>query len=527
MTKLNFKGEIMKQIKQLRGRLYGFLQSRQTRMCLIATAIFGTLSYLYLFVNNINNNDMIACLPEGCGTGIASGRWGLCILGGLAKRIWGVYNVPVFNGLIALIFLAFTSAVLVRVFELRNEWLCFSLAAITATFAPIGAMMLFRFTVHFYSVAIALMAVAAYLLKKRHWAAFLGASLLAAGSLGIYQAFFPFLAAVLLLTLLGNCLKRETTGKEILFDALRALAALVLSYLIYTLILKLFLVVLHTSLDSYQGIDQMGSLKGLPQNLITAYLRFFSLPFAIVCGTNYTLFVRIAILLLLVFSAGSLLLFWRERKVGKLLLAGAFLLLLPVAANSIMLLSGNSTIYTRMCYGLIAVFYLPLLLSQQLSFRKPAWKKAAGIIASLLVLLSSTNYAWQNNGNYQAVYYANRKTENYFSTMFTRIRSLDGYRDDMRIVLVGQTITDEKYYDNYYGTPFNYGARTSASEQINQYSRLDFLANYFGISIHNADEDEVLQYAEELAGMPGYPDSGCMQIIDDTVFVVLEPPLTD
>lgn len=517
----------MKQIKQLRGRLYGFLHSRQTRMCLIATAIFGTLSYLYLFVNNINNNDMIACLPEGCGTGIASGRWGLCILGGLAKRIWGVYNVPVFNGLIALIFLAFTSAVLVRVFELKNEWLCFSLAAITATFAPIGAMMFFQFTVHFYSVAIALMAFAAYLLKKRRWAAFLGGSLLAAGSLGIYQAFFPFFAAVLLLTLLGKCLKRETTGKEILLDALRALAALILSYLLYTLILKVFLAVLHTSLDSYQGIDQMGSLKGLPQNLITAYLSFFSLPFAIVCGTNYTLFVRIAILLLFIFSVGSLLLFWRERKVGKILLACVFLLLLPAAANSIMLLSGNSTIFTRMCYGLIAVFYLPLLLSQQLSFRKASLQKATVIIASLLVLLSSTNYAWQNNGNYQAVYYANRKTENYFSSMFTRIRSLDGFRNDMRIVLVGQTITDARYYDNYYGTPFNYGARTSATEQINQYSRMDFLANYFGISIHYASEDELMRYADRLSEMSSYPDSGCMQIFDDTVFVVLEPPVSE
>ena len=231
-------------------------------------------------------------------------------------------------------------------------------------------------------------------------------------------------------------------------------------------------------------------------------------------------------LLLGIFSVLSLILFWRERKVGKILLGCAFLLLLPAAANAITLLSGNSVLYTRMCFGLIAVFYLPILLLERLSFRKPLRRNLALAAVTLLVLSSAANYAWQSNGNYQAVYYANRKAENYFTTMFTRIRSLEGYRDDMDIKLVGQTITDEKFYDNYYVTPFHYGARTEAADQINEYSRLSFLANYHGISIHYASESDFIRYAAEFSAMPSYPDSGCMQIIDDTVFVVLEYPVS-
>lgn len=514
----------MRQIKMLKHRLYAFLQSRQTRMCLLATAIFGTLSYLYLFVNNINNNDMIACLPEGYGTGLSSGRWGLYLLGELTRRVWGVFNVPVFNGVLALVLLALSSAVLVRALELENKWLCFCLAAITATFAPIGALMFFQFTVHYYSFAILLMAFAAYLLKKRHWAAFLGGSLLAACSLGIYQAYFPFFAAVLLLMLLGQCLKRESSGKEVFLHALRAFVSLVLSYFLYTLILKALLALQHTSLSSYQGINQMGALNELPQQLLYAYSTFLRLPFEAFCGINATRFVRVAILLSGVFSIASIILFWREKKPGKILLSCLFLLLLPAAANAITLLGGSSTLYTRMCFGLIAVFYLPLLLLERLSFRKPAWKAAASALVALMLLSTAANYAWQSNGNYQSVYYANRKAENYFTTMFTRIRSLEGYRDDMELVLVGQTITDEKFYDNYYGTPFHYGARTGADAQINEYSRLNFLANYHGISIRYANEQELKRYAEELSEMPIYPDSGCMQIIEDTVFVVLESP---
>ena len=104
-------GAFMKKIKQFRHRLYDFLQCRQTRLCFLATAIFGTLSYLYLFVNNINNNDMIVCLPEGYGSGITSGRWGLYLLGELTRKVWGVFNVPVFNGVLALILLAVSTAV--------------------------------------------------------------------------------------------------------------------------------------------------------------------------------------------------------------------------------------------------------------------------------------------------------------------------------------------------------------------------------------------------------------------------------
>lgn len=516
----------MKQIKQLRHRFYGFLQSSQWKMCWIATAVFGTLAYLYLFVNNINNNDMIVCLPEGYGTGLSSGRWGLYLLGELTRKIWGVFNVPVFNGVLALIFLALTSAVLVRVLALNSKWACFALAAITATFAPIGAMMFFQFTVHFYSIAILLMAISAYLLKKRHWAAFLAASFLAACSLGIYQAYFPFFAAVLLLTLIGKCLKKESTFKEILLDALRALAALVLSYLLYTLILKAFLALKQVDLSSYQGIDQMGSVKDLPQQLLNTYLHFLRLPFSEFCGVNSTLFVRAAMAAAGVLSVGSLILFWRERNVGKILLACLFLLLLPAAANAITLLGGNSALYTRMCFGLIAVFYLPLALLSQLSCRKPFLKNIVSVLAALLVLSSAANYVWQSNGNYQSVYYANRKAENYFTSMFTRIRSLDGYNDNMDILLVGQTITDNAFYDNYYVTPFHYGARTGATGQINEYSRLSFLANYHGISVRYANDVEVAVHAQELSELSAYPDSGCMKIIGNTVYVILEAPFS-
>ena len=212
-------------------RLVSFLRCSESRICYLATAIFGALSYLYLFVNNISNNDMIACLPKGYGTGVTSGRWLLQLLGGLTDRVWGAYNVPLLSGLLALILLALTSALLVRVLELRSKSLCFAVAAVTAAAAPIASAMFFLFTVHYFALALLCIVAAAYLLKQSSLISFIGAAVLGACSLGIYQAYFPYFAVILLLALLIRCLDAQSNLKCIFLHALRCLAALILSYL--------------------------------------------------------------------------------------------------------------------------------------------------------------------------------------------------------------------------------------------------------------------------------------------------------
>ena len=509
----------MSPLRRGKRRLLSFLRCPESRVCYLATAIFGTLSYLYLFVNNISNNDMIACLPRGYGTGVTSGRWLLHLLGGLTDRIWGAYNVPLFNGLLALILLGLTSALLVRVLELHSKPLCFAVAAVTAAAAPIASAMFFLFTVHYFALALLCIVAAAYLLKRSTLISFLGAAVLGACSLGIYQAYFPFFAVILLLTLLICCLDAQSTVKRIFLHALRCLAVLVLSYLFYRLALQVCLAVLGTQLSDYQGVSSMGSLSlnALPQ----AYLEFFLLPLREFTGFNATLFLRLMLLCLMVFSLVALIFFLRG-KPGHVLFALLFVLLLPLAANAFLVLAPGSTLYTRMCMGLMAVFYLPAVLAEHLPMGKERRKKAAVLGVSLLLVLSAINYAWQSNGNYQSVYYSNRKAENYFTTLFTRIKSLEGYRADMEVVLIGDNFSDESYSDNWLDTPFLYRGRIGAVAQLNQYSRAQFVANYLGYSFRAVTEEEAALYAEEIGSMACYPDSGSLLIVEDLVLVRLE-----
>lgn len=502
-----------------RSRLKRFLCSPDSRSCYWATGIFGILSYLYLFVNNISNNDMIACLPQGYGTGISSGRWLLHLLGALTDRVWGAYNVPLFNGLLALILLALTSALLVRLLGLKSKRLCFCVAAVTASAAPIASTMFFQFTVHYFALALFMTVAAAYLLRRSGLLAFLGAAVLAACSLGIYQAYFPFFAVLLLLSLLASCLDRSLPVKGILWQALRSLGVLILSYLLYRLALLVCLRALGEQLSDYQGIGSMGSfsLKNIP----VAYLEFFLLPVREFAGFNATVFLRAVLLCLMLLSLVMLVCFLRRNR-SHLLLALLSLLLIPLASHAFLILTPDSTIYTRMCMGLMSVFYLPAVLAQHLQTDKLQIKRALQGAICLLLILSALNYGWQSNGNYQYVYYSNRKAENYFATLYTRAKSLDGYRADMEVVLVGETFSDESYQDNWLTTPFLYRGRTGAVAQLNQYSRAQFVANYLGYSLRSATDEETARYAQIIAQMPCYPDSSSLQIADDLILIRLE-----
>lgn len=509
----------MRRLGDLWTRTRNFLRSRESKRCYLATAIFGALSYLYLFVNNINNNDMTACLPRGYGTGLSSGRWLLQILGGLTDRLWGAYNVPVFQGILALCLLALTSAVLVRLLELKNGKLCFALAAVTAAAAPIASTMFFQYTVHYFTLALLLIAVAAWLVKRSSLPSLAGAAVLGACSLGIYQAYFPYFAVLLLLSLLTLCLKKEASNARILRRGIRALVALIFSYLFYRLALSACLRVTGTALSDYQGIGSMGSLS--LRNIPQAYLEFFLLPVREFAGFNATVFLRLMLLCLMALSVLALLCFLR-RKNGHPLFALACLLLIPLASHAFLILAPDSTIYTRMCMGLMSVFYLPLVLAQHLQIPKPNLKKTLQTAVCVLIILSSINYAWQSNGNYQFVYYSNRKAENYFTTLFTRAKSLEGYRAEMQVVLVGDTFSDKSYADNWLTTPFLYRGRTGAVAQLNQYSRGQFVANYLGYSMRAITQEEVERYAEVIATMRCYPDDGSMMIVDGRILVRLE-----
>ncbi len=507
--------------KQLLHRISGFFRDRRSRLCFVTAAVCAVAAYLYYITNLISNNDMIACTPYGPGESIRSGRWALYLLTELLDRLWGGhYNVPAFNVLVALVEMAIGAALLVRVLELKRPLSCVCLTAITLTIPAFGSAVFFSYSIQYYALAILLVIGSVWLLKQKGKAAFFAGVAAGAFSIGIYQAYLPFFAVLMLLVLIQSSLQQEQKPKALFWEAVKYGAALILSYLCYYLILHALLAVLHLELSTYQGIDTMGQIR--LSGLWTAIKDYVLLPFTKpYFGFNATPLIGIGLLCCFLISLLCLL-FTKGLSRGNVLWLLCFLLALPLAANATHYLAGGSVLYTRMTLGLIAIYYLPILLAEYVPFRKPGVKPLLSAALAVILLLCSANYAWQSNGNYMSVAYSNRKAENYFNSMFTRIRSTEGYRQDLPIVYIGRQIGEQGIYDNWIVEPFAYTARIGAWGQLNQYSREAIILNYLGYQWRQITPEEEAENAELIQQMSCYPNDDSIRITEKMILVRLE-----
>ena len=510
-----------KQLQLYRNRLLSFLKDKRSKIAFLTVGICSIFAYLYYITNLISNNDMISCTPLGIGESIRSGRWGLFLLSEAVDRLWGGhYNVPAFNVMLALILTSLSAALLIRVLELRKTSLCVCLSALTATVPALASTMFFAYSVQYYTLAILLTVTAAWLVGKKGLPSYLGAVACGCFSLSIYQAYLPFFGVLLLLGLILRCYRQEESPKALLLNAFKYLSVLILSYLCYSLILKLLLRVLGLSLSDYQGINTMGTvhLSGIARALKDVLLLPLRPGYY---GFNATVVICLGIGLSYLCVAVTLL--WGKRlPLGKGLLLGLFLLCLLVCVNATHILAGDSVLYTRMTLGLVGIFFLPLVLLEHVPFRKEDRKALASGILVTVLLLCCANYAWQSNGNYLSVEYSNRKAENYFSSMFTRIRSAEGYKQELPIVYVGQTISDKAYVDNWILPPFTYTGRMGAKAQLNQYSRNNFIRNYLGLEWRKITEAEAQKYADLIGDLECYPNDHSIAVTEDFVLIRLE-----
>ncbi len=497
----------------------------------ISSCLTGFICYLYFMANNLDNYDSIVNKPSGYGSGVSSGRWFLSVLGIIFDKIWH-YNSSYFNCILAIILLGFINVLLVHIFRIRNKCICILLSAITIVFPPIADTMFFAFTIHYYMLAILLGLAGAYFVQNintvnsifiKIFLIILSGTLYAC-SLGIYQAYYPFIAVVLVLSLVRNCLEKEEDWRGILEKAVYYFISLLSGYVIYRIVLTLCLYVFKKELTDYKGINNMGNidLKQFPEllyNTYSSYLMLFKEDFI---SINANLIAKVIIFL--IFICVIFLLFFAWRNCGKLKFAELCILIaiLPLASNSIIIMVPESDIRTMMSLGTISIFYLPLIFVEKTSFEKINIKKnISGNIFTFVFILAILNYTWLSNVNYNALYYANKKTENYFGRLYCRIESVEDYNENMPVIFIGKTITDAAYNENWTGIQY-YGGNYISKEQINLYSRKSFVLNYLGRDYLDITEEQYQQYKDEIDKMAKYPNDKSIKVIDGSVFVKLE-----
>ena len=524
---------------------------RKYREMFFAALCAGFAAYGFIMLNVLNNQDNISNTPGGYGAGTSSGRWFLETLAEFMRNVWGTNTLPLFNGLLSIALVALSACLTVSVLEIRGRSFMILTGVLFVTFPSFAMTMLFMFTVGYYAFSLLLTLIGVYAAKNISgvWGVLAGGACCAL-SLGIYQAYLPVAAALFLMILIRRGLSAKPPSTlQFVMEGLRFLAVLILGLALYLAVLRLLLQTGGESLNSYQQIDRMGSvqLNELPEMIALSFEKFFALPVSREYAINDMPVMRLTFLYSMILSVALFAwLEWRKgAEIGVKLLNALCLLLFPVGAFSIILMCYHSSIFGRMVYGAVTVFFLPMILlellqtdaaspngasakavSRTASANEIAWRmlrNGAAAVLSGLLLLTSIGYIWESNENYMVLYHTNRQTENYAVSMLTRIRMAPGYRQDLKLAFLGDDITDTTFSNEIYRrSAYHYGGYTDDSNY--KKALKSYLWNYLGYHQAEASAGEIDELAatETARNMPSYPDDGSIRVIGDYIVVKLE-----
>lgn len=305
-----------------------------------AAVIFGLMTHLYQFTNKLYNYDELANTPSGNGASVEQGRWFLKWMGDiLVKYTGGVYSLPLLNGLLSLLLLAVTAALIAEMFQVTHWIPAAFIGGFTVVFPSVVCMFFYMFTSVFYAIGILFSVLAAYFVVRypRSIPAHIGAVLLLACSLGVYQAYFPNAVCLLVISviLLSAFREENRTWKNIFFTALRYVGVLAAGMVVYFFINMVVLKVNGVEMISYQGGASMGqiTLRQFLSAVKRCYRDFIALGNDNVLVLNATGVLRVCYWLVMgLFAVSALLLLVFEKGdwLKKAIMAAGFLAL-PVA----------------------------------------------------------------------------------------------------------------------------------------------------------------------------------------------------
>lgn len=496
----------------------------------LSAIIAGYAVHLYALTNLIPNSDGLSRVfdPQQM---TVSGRWFLHY----ASILNEFTQMPAVIGLLSLVFLGLTAAIVVDLLGIRSMVLGGITGAILVAFPSVGYTFLYMFTASAYALAILLAAVSVWLARKGRGAWLLAVVALAL-SMGIYQVYVTVAISLCLLALLREVLNPEATFRGTLMLGLKQVAYLAAGAAIYYIVLMIFLKVKDLELLSYLGMDAASSgypIFRLPSLVLTAYRQVIAFFFAAGSVNGFANLWMVALDALAVALGIGCLIVWIKGNKGlaepwRIVGGAALVILLPLGMNFGQILSPYSTPTPLMKYAYVAL-YLGVLMAVDLADgvkekdqgnSKAVLMAAAGAWSVLLLLFCLNT----NNLLYASADQAHRATESYATRLLTRIESCPGYEPGMEIAVVGAVPPSalESGVESYQRVS-HYSVPRGTVLQLNKHIYYYFNL-WLNTSVEEPDEATMIAISdsEEFQQMPLYPADGSIKVIDGRVVVRMQ-----
>jgi len=497
--------------------------SSRMKQTIFSVVIWGVIAHLYMYMNRIVNHDSVFLLQYNSGTTITSGRWFLEVLVKIANTFNNNYITPWGIGAVTISVYAASACMLVKTFDIKSKPLCCILGALLITYPTVTSNNLYIYTAHYYAYAFALACGSVLLLticKKP--LALLGSSLMIALSLGIYQAYLPFVLTMYVLLLLLKCLSADAATADVIRTALRFLAALIGGLILYFAFNYGVLHLTDSAMNTYMGLDHMGKIgiSSIPSILKECYSSFFELFLHPYYGVNQKPWLRIMMLLCFLFAIAGIVYLILKNRVCAVHIAFicAAIALFPIAVGGIyIMVQTTDAICTMTVFSTIFIFFVPICIADQL-FRTLRVNRAFVVQTCLCLALGLVciYYSSLANETYVALEYSNQNINAYFTELATQIKSQEHFSTDLKVAWIGE-IRDESLpqIDCEYIIRGAY----PIDRLINVYSREYFMTMHCGYNCTFVEDTQDLQEDDRVKAMPAYPSPGSICIIDDVIVV--------
>lgn len=301
----------------------------------------------------------------------------------------------------------------------------------------------------------------------------------------------------------------------------------IIGIIFYLVILKINLAITSLKLASYAGTDTFGitSFAGYLQRIADAYSDFFvpnieaeycMFPF------HFAGWHRI-LLASMILSAVILMILLVKN--GYAVSAFQFMLalvLLPAAINFNMILYDKQNMHSLHQYHLCMLFVLWYILARTLSlfWKEGIFRKISSCMCSftaVFCLIFGCLYIRYDNCCYMLAEFRHQRVTAYYTTLITRIQSLDGYNPGSPVCYInarekiGEADTILIHSDPIVTNPYN-------KSLLNNYVWWCHMFYYNGYKPYVIDESYFDGY-ESVEFMPSYPNDGAIQYIDGIIVV--------
>lgn len=515
---------------------------KEWKIAAFSAFFLGLLIHLPAWIQDVPNHDGLASVYFDQNM-ITSGRWFLTIACGISSY----FTLPWLIGLLSLLWLSVTAALLVELLEVhRTEWIVV-ISGLLVSFPALASTYAYVFTVDGYMLAL-MLAVLAVLLTKKYTRGFLAGGICLAFSMGTYQAYLPFCILLCMYVLVQAFLEKGSV-KEKITHVFKYLGMGIIGAGLYFVILQILLKVQGKVLDTYQGINDMTSLGGT--SLLATIREMYEDFVVFLCKGNIlfnNVFSLLAILVIGVLLLWTIFTLVWKRKLYKSpffwIALAVLILLTPLATNIILYISPQVGYHLLMRYQYVLLLILSVAFISNYGFseRETIKENTSDHALSLLktqimaqwgLLLGSAvlcfNFAVSVNIGYSNLQKRYEKTYAYCLRLADRIEQTEGYYTGMPVVIMGivgdenfpPTDVTESVTGNMIGLCGDYLCYTGQNYK-------DFFRHYLGITIEIVDQEtvgEIYNTSAIYQSLDSFPGEHCTQVVDGVLYVKTENKL--